>query len=231
MQLDNNCTHSTRQSKQSIKMAPTNLNRKRTYAQLVRARPVAPVRPVVHARPVVHRWFKYFDDVEFDDCRINRAFSVIVKVDVKFHPEAYGDIQRFILMDATGSKMEAIVSGENAARFTNILIVGQKYTIHGVYFKPNSWEINFRAIKRDYDCFFTRTTIIESYNLPLQFPLYPKQLTKFSDLSLPEHRNKTFVDIAGIIVYLGPLQRVSNRLYREVTLLDTRCDLVVIGTI
>uniref|UniRef100_A0A0E0LZ70 Uncharacterized protein n=1 Tax=Oryza punctata TaxID=4537 RepID=A0A0E0LZ70_ORYPU len=69
-------------------------------------------------------------------------------------------------MDATGSKMEAIVSGENAARFKNILIVGQKYTIH---------------------------------------------------------------DIAGVIVYLGPLQRVSNRLYREVTLLDTRCDLVVIG--
>uniref|UniRef100_A0A0E0LWJ7 Uncharacterized protein n=1 Tax=Oryza punctata TaxID=4537 RepID=A0A0E0LWJ7_ORYPU len=82
-------------------MAPTNLNRKRTYAQLVRARPVAPVRPVVHARPVVHRWFKYFDDVEFDDCRINRVFSVIVKVDVKFHPKAYCDIQRFILMDAT----------------------------------------------------------------------------------------------------------------------------------
>uniref|UniRef100_A0A0E0KD41 DUF223 domain-containing protein n=1 Tax=Oryza punctata TaxID=4537 RepID=A0A0E0KD41_ORYPU len=109
-------------------------------------------------------------------------------------------------MDATDSKMEAIVSGENAARFKNILIVGQKYTIHGVYFKPNSWEINFRAIKMDYDCFFTRTTIVESYNLPLQFPLYPKQLTKFSDLSQPEHRNKTFV-----------------------TLLDTRCDLVVIG--
>uniref|UniRef100_A0A0E0MED5 Uncharacterized protein n=1 Tax=Oryza punctata TaxID=4537 RepID=A0A0E0MED5_ORYPU len=39
-----------------------------------------------------------------------------------------------------------------------------------------------------------------------RFPLYPKQLTKFSDLALPEHRNKTFVDIAGVIVYLGPLQ-------------------------
>uniref|UniRef100_A0A0E0K9I8 DUF223 domain-containing protein n=1 Tax=Oryza punctata TaxID=4537 RepID=A0A0E0K9I8_ORYPU len=189
-------------------MAPTNLNRKRTYAQLVRARPVAHVRPFVHARPVVHRRFKYFDDVEFDDCRVNKAFSVIVK----------------------GSKMKAIISGENAARFKNILIEGQKYTIHGVYFQPNSWELNFRAIKRDYDCFFTRTTIVGSYNLPLQFPLYPKQLTKFSDLSLPEHRNKmSWVNTAGLIVYLGPLQRVSNRLYREVTLLDARCELVVIG--
>uniref|UniRef100_A0A0E0KGQ2 Uncharacterized protein n=1 Tax=Oryza punctata TaxID=4537 RepID=A0A0E0KGQ2_ORYPU len=102
-------------------------------------------------------------------------------------------------MDATGSKMETIIRGENAARFKNILIEGQKYTIH-----------------------------VESYNLPLQFPLYPKQLTDFSDWSLPEHRNKMFVDIPGLIVYLGPLQRVSNRLYREVTLLDTRCELVVI---
>ncbi|EEE53282.1 hypothetical protein OsJ_36235 [Oryza sativa Japonica Group] len=95
-----------------------NLNRKRTHAQPVRA------IPAVSPRPVVHR-FKHFDNVEFEDCMVNRAFSVIVMVDAKFHSEAH--------------------------------------------------------------------------------------------------------DIAGVIVYLGPLQCVSNRLYKEVTLVDTRCQLVVIG--
>uniref|UniRef100_A0A0E0R5K1 Replication protein A 70 kDa DNA-binding subunit B/D first OB fold domain-containing protein n=1 Tax=Oryza rufipogon TaxID=4529 RepID=A0A0E0R5K1_ORYRU len=162
--------------------------------------------------------FKQFDNVQFEDCVVNRAFSVIVMVDAKFHSEAHGETQRFILMDATGSKMEAVVSGELATRFQNILIVGQKYTIHGVYFQPNYWKLNFRAIKRQYECFFTRNTIVESYNQPLHFPIYPKQLTEFSELSA--YYNKMFV---------GPIQRVSNRLYREVTLMDMRCQLVVIG--
>ncbi|KAF2907977.1 hypothetical protein DAI22_12g141000 [Oryza sativa Japonica Group] len=130
-------------------------------------------------------------------------------------------------MNATGSKMEAVVSGELATRFQNILIVGRNYTIYGVYFQPNYWKLNFRAIKRQYECFFTGNTIVESYNQPLQFPIYPKQLTEFGELSA--YYNKMFVDIAGVIVYLGPLQCVSNRLYKEVTLVDTRCQLVVIG--
>uniref|UniRef100_A0A0E0FAV0 Uncharacterized protein n=1 Tax=Oryza meridionalis TaxID=40149 RepID=A0A0E0FAV0_9ORYZ len=77
-------------------MAPMNLNRKRTYAQPVRARPVVRARPTVPA-------FKYFYNVEFKDCMVNRAFSVIVMVDAKFHLEAHGDRQRFILMDAPAS--------------------------------------------------------------------------------------------------------------------------------
>lgn len=38
--------------------------------------------------------------------------------------------------------------------------------------------------KKGLDYFFARDTIAESSNLPLQFPLYLKQLTKFSDLAL-----------------------------------------------
>uniref|UniRef100_A0A0E0JAW6 Uncharacterized protein n=2 Tax=Oryza nivara TaxID=4536 RepID=A0A0E0JAW6_ORYNI len=53
--------------------APMNLNRKRTHAQ-----PVCAI-PAVSPRPVVHR-FKHFDNVEFEDCMVNRAFSVIVMV-------------------------------------------------------------------------------------------------------------------------------------------------------
>jgi len=47
--------------------------------------------------------FKYFDNVEFDDSRVNKTFSVIVVVDVKFRSEADGDKQRFILMDTVVS--------------------------------------------------------------------------------------------------------------------------------
>jgi hypothetical protein len=70
----------------SHRNAPMNLNRKRTHAQPVRA------IPAVSPRPVVHR-FKHFDNVEFEDCMVNRAFSVIVMVDAKFHSEAHGDRQ------------------------------------------------------------------------------------------------------------------------------------------
>lgn len=87
--------------------------------------------------------------------------------------------------------MEAVISGELATRFQNILIVGRNYTIYGVYFHPNYWKLNFRAIKRQYECFFTRNTIVESYNQPLQFPIYPKQLTEFGELSA--YFNKMFV--------------------------------------
>uniref|UniRef100_I1R8W2 Uncharacterized protein n=1 Tax=Oryza glaberrima TaxID=4538 RepID=I1R8W2_ORYGL len=166
-----------------------NLNRNRTHSQPVRA------IPAVSPRPVVHR-FKHFDNVEFEDCMVDRAFNVIVM----------------------GSKMEAVVSSELTTRFQNILIVGRNYTIHGVYFQPNYWKLNFRAIKRQYECFFTRNTIVESYNQPLHFSIYPKQLTEFGELSA--YYNKMFV---------GLLQCISNRLYREVTLVDTRCQLVVIG--
>ncbi|EEC69351.1 hypothetical protein OsI_38467 [Oryza sativa Indica Group] len=37
--------------------------------------------------------FKHFHNVEFEDCMVNRAFSVIVMVDAKFHSEAHGPLQ------------------------------------------------------------------------------------------------------------------------------------------
>ncbi len=52
--------------------------------------------------------FKQFDNVQFEDCVVNRAFSVIVMVDAKFHSEAQGETQRFILMDATVSSFFVI---------------------------------------------------------------------------------------------------------------------------
>uniref|UniRef100_J3LBQ1 Uncharacterized protein n=1 Tax=Oryza brachyantha TaxID=4533 RepID=J3LBQ1_ORYBR len=45
--------------------------------------------------------FKNFDDLEFDD--IYRVWSIVVKVDVKFHADARREKQHFILMGITTS--------------------------------------------------------------------------------------------------------------------------------
>ncbi|KAF0918018.1 hypothetical protein E2562_021709, partial [Oryza meyeriana var. granulata] len=125
------------------------------------------------------------------------------------------------------ARKEEIASGHYVRMFNNILIEGRIYTIHGVRFQPNTWEIEFRAIAGHYECVFARHTRVELYIPPLQFPLYPKYLMEFHDVK--RRPNKTFVDIAGVLVYLGRVNRTGNGFYREATLMDTRRNLLVIG--
>ena len=90
-----------------------------------------------------------------------------------------------------GAKIEASVYGiAEVARFNHILQPGCKYTIHRVKISPNSESIEFRVIGHLFECNFDRTTMVEP-SLPIEFPILPKHLMAFSDVS--NRPNKTFV--------------------------------------
>lgn len=134
-----------------------------------------------------------FDDIEMDDIYTNTRWSICVRVVVKFPPNSYGDDIRFILMDKTGAKIEAIVAGnEQVNRFKLILESGKNYTIHNVSFHPNAQEMVFRNIGSTFECAFDRKTNVVNCTMAIPFPLYPKEFTPYSEVvSRP---NKTCVD-------------------------------------
>ncbi|XP_062227187.1 uncharacterized protein LOC133925291 isoform X2 [Phragmites australis] len=194
-------------------MVPKNITRKRTYADFSH-------------RPVVPR-FKLFDDIDILD--LETSWSIVVMIDVKFPIQPrYRDSQHFILMDTCGSKMEAIASNNNVERFNALLAEGCVYTLHEVRFDPN-WEeaLQFRNIGHRYECVLNNRTRVEPYTMPIQFPLYPKHLMSFPEVY--RRPNKTFVDIAGVVVHWAAIEHIGCSLYREVTLMDTRCNLIVVG--
>ncbi|XP_062231937.1 uncharacterized protein LOC133930302 [Phragmites australis] len=64
--------------------------------------------------------------------------------------------------------------------------------------------------------------------MPIQFPLYPKHLMPIHEVY--RRPNKTFVDIAGVVVHWCKLEHVGNKKpYREVILMDERFNLIVVG--
>uniref|UniRef100_A0A0D9X725 DUF223 domain-containing protein n=1 Tax=Leersia perrieri TaxID=77586 RepID=A0A0D9X725_9ORYZ len=191
-------------------MAPTTLSRKRTSASPSQGLPR----------------FKTFDDLEYDN--IYGVWSVVVKVDVKFNADARGETQRFILMDISGSKIEAIAWEPNVQRFDALHSEGQCYTIHRVRFQPNLEEaFHFRSIGHPFECILRKDTTVENFSFPIQFPPFPTHLMPFHDVY--RRPNMTFVDIAGVVVHRGELEHIGKVPYREFTLMDTRCNLLVVG--
>ncbi|KAL6661931.1 hypothetical protein ACP70R_001315 [Stipagrostis hirtigluma subsp. patula] len=186
-------------------MAPSILSRKRTYAELSQS-------------PEVSR-FKNFDDITIWD--LNKASSIVVRVEVKFPVEIRGYVQRFILVDTTGSKIEAIVRDTNVSRFNMLLTEGRTYTMHHV----------FHNIRSSYDCTLDHRTVVEPSIVAIQFPPYPKNIMPFTEVY--QCPDKTFVDIAGIVVRWCETERVgtypNQKLYREVILMDERKNLLVVG--
>lgn len=144
-----------------------------------------------------------------DDIYTNTKWSICVRVVVKFPPNSYGDDIRFILMDKTGAKIEAIVAGnEQVNRFKLILESGKNYTIHNVSFHPNAQEMVFRNIGSTFECAFDRKTNVVNCTMAIPFPLYPKEFTPYSEVvSRP---NKTCVDLIGIVVYFGILRSLED---------------------
>ncbi|TVU11504.1 hypothetical protein EJB05_45095 [Eragrostis curvula] len=60
-------------------------------------------------QPAAVTKFRNFDDVEIRD--VNQPKSIFARVDFKFPVSASGNLQRFILLDMTGSKIEAVARG------------------------------------------------------------------------------------------------------------------------
>ncbi|XP_062199783.1 uncharacterized protein LOC133917707 [Phragmites australis] len=132
-------------------------------------------------------------------------------------------------MDINGSKIEAITLNNNVERFNTLLAEGCIYTLHEVRFDPN-WEeaMQFRNIGHRYECVLNDRTRVESYTMPIQFPLYPKHLMPIHEVY--RRPNKTFVDVAGVVVHWCKLEHVGrSKPYREVILMDTRFNLIVVG--
>ncbi|CAM0946169.1 unnamed protein product [Alopecurus aequalis] len=164
-------------------MEPIRLNRHTTYAAIPETPPTPPTRR-----------FKDFDDIEYGD--IYRKWSICVRVEVIFRPNKYGDNISFILMDKNGAKIEANVCGlAEVERFNRILQPGGKYVIHRVKISSNMEEVEFRAIRHAYECYFNQQTIVES-SVPIEFPVLPKHLMPFLDVY--KRPNKTFVGMYRI---------------------------------
>ncbi|CAL5093816.1 unnamed protein product [Urochloa decumbens] len=170
--------------------------------------------------------FKKFEDIRLRD--VGCSWSIVVRVDVKFPVQAHREIQHFILMDITGSKIEAIVRGTGISRFNMLLTQGCNYTVHEVRFQIEN-NVEFRNIDNPFECYFDNNTIVEPYTVPIQFPLYPRHTTSFSELEWCS--NSTFV--VGIVVHWGQLEYIGTfpdrKLYREVILMDKRRRLLVVG--
>lgn len=139
----------------------------------------------------------------------------------------YHDKQHFIIVDTTGSKIEAISYGNNVHRFDTLLQQGCKYILKDVVFGPNWGDLEFRNIGHRFEVTLTRKTRVEPYTFRLQFPPCPKHLMPFHEVI--RQPNKTFVDVMGIVVHMEPLEHVGNRLYREVVLMDARWHLIIVG--
>ncbi|RLM61992.1 hypothetical protein C2845_PM14G07930 [Panicum miliaceum] len=157
-----------------------------------------------------------FDEIKLRDVSV--SWSIIVRLDVKFPVQAHREMQHFILTDATGSKIEAIVRGDDISRFNKLLTEGCTYNIHEVRFQIMS-KVEYRNIRSHYVCYFDHVTKVDPYYGNIQFSLYPKYVMSFSEVGYC--RRNTFVDIAGIVVHWGNLER-GRTLYREVVLMDAR---------
>ena len=76
-------------------------------------------RVEVYLKDILRYRFKKFEDLEFWD--VDKAWSVVVRVDVKFPINAHGDMQRFILVDIIVSptyftKRITIMFGQNSSQ-------------------------------------------------------------------------------------------------------------------
>ncbi|KAK3161527.1 hypothetical protein QOZ80_1BG0078230 [Eleusine coracana subsp. coracana] len=140
-------------------------------------------------------------------------------------------MQRFILLDMTGCKVEAVARGSTVSCFNDVLKEGCTYTMHRVIFKRISDDGKFRNIGNTYECSFVENTMAVPFTLPIQFPPYPKHLMPFSQVF--RRPDKTFVDIARIIVHWGELEHIgtypNQRHYREIILMDDRSNMLTVG--
>ncbi|KAL6644410.1 hypothetical protein ACP70R_016018 [Stipagrostis hirtigluma subsp. patula] len=154
----------------------------------------------------------------------------VSRVEVKFPVQIRGYVQRFIIMDTTGSKIEAIVRDTNVSRFNMLLTKGRTYTMHHVVFRLDTYA-EFHSIRSSYDCTLDHRTAVEPSIVAIQFPPYPKNIMPFTEVY--QCPDKTFVDIAGIVVRWCEIERVgtypNQKLYREVILMDERKNLLVVG--
>ncbi|KAL6643884.1 hypothetical protein ACP70R_018650 [Stipagrostis hirtigluma subsp. patula] len=162
---------------------------------------------------------------------IDKPRSIIVRVEVKFPANFHGDEQHFIIMDIMGSKIEAIVLDTSVPRLNMLLSEGRSYVLHQVKFHPNCEDLLFRNIAHPYECIFNSHTTVEPYTEALQFPLHPRHLMPLDQVR--GRPNKTFMDIAGIIVHWGQLEHLGHypqrKAYREITLMDTSFNLIIVG--
>ena len=134
----------------------------------------------------------------------------------------------------------AVVSGPDTERFNRLLQQGRDYTIRDVRFqvKPHT---EFRNIQSNYDCRLDRLTTVERWNMPIQFPMCSNQLTSILEvmhcpsktyigifkvstllLYLCTNTCTIYIDIAGILVHWGKVERPRSGLCREVVLMDSR---------
>ncbi|XP_066320532.1 uncharacterized protein [Miscanthus floridulus] len=87
-------------------------------------------------------------------------------------------------------------------------------------------NFEFRNIQSNFECRLDRLTTVERWNMPIQFPVCSNHLTSIHEvINCP---SKTYIDIAGILVHWGRVETPRSGLCREVVLMDTRCDLIVV---
>ncbi|AQK90430.1 hypothetical protein ZEAMMB73_Zm00001d008685 [Zea mays] len=168
--------------------------------------------------------FVLFDDIQ-DVNNLPQVKSVFARVVVKFPRRR--NSQHYILQDITGSKIEAISNGNNVQRFDALLTQGCTYTLYRVAFCLNREELQFRNIGHGLELGLITHTIVDPFTKPIQFPPFPKYLMPFHEVYQQPH--KTFVDVIGIVLHLEPLKHIGGRPYREVVLMDSRWDLIIVG--
>uniref|UniRef100_A0A0D9WVR2 DUF223 domain-containing protein n=1 Tax=Leersia perrieri TaxID=77586 RepID=A0A0D9WVR2_9ORYZ len=129
---------------------------------------------------------------------------------------------------STTSTIKQEIELNDIERFNALLTQGHCYTIHRVRFQPNLEEaFEFRSISHHFECILRKDTTVQHYTVPIQFPPYPKHLMSFQDVY--RRPNRTFVDIAGVVVHREILEHIGKVHYREFTLMDTRCNLLIVG--
>lgn len=137
------------------------------------------------------------------------------------------------------------MSGSETERFNMLLQQGCDYTIRDGRFQVKL-HIEFRNIQSNYECRLDRLTIVEPWNIPIQFPVYSNHLTSIHEvMHCPSktyigiffksklfyfvfnntHCTNTcsiYTDIAGIVVPWGQIERPRSGLCREIVLMYTR---------